>query len=119
MIVLAIGQSQATVVKVPDKIDFANTMTSFKYSDSAQSADGKKRDWFAWLMTNGNFQISGIYLGEDFGDCSARGGEAEVVMDNNNVRRQELLKLALLSFNENQNAPAGPVGGDYEMGPQL
>ena len=62
MIVLAIGQSQATMVKVPDKIDFANTMTSFKYSDSAQSADGKKRDWFAWLMPNGKWRSRPVIL---------------------------------------------------------
>ncbi|HAZ12886.1 MAG: hypothetical protein A2X86_08855 [Bdellovibrionales bacterium GWA2_49_15] len=116
---LTLGQLHAAVIKVPDRIDFASTSTSFKFSDSAQSSTGKKSGWSGWLMPNGTFYISGIYLGETFDSCSSRGGKAEVVLDNNNVRRQELMKLALLAYNENQNAPVRDARGAYELGPRL
>lgn len=109
--------SHAAVIKVPDSIDFANTITSFKYSNSSQSSTGKKMGWSGWLMPNGTFYVSGIYFGENIDACSFRGGKAEVVMDN--VRRQELIKLALLSYNENHDVPSGDVRGSYELGPRL
>ncbi len=103
-------------IKVPGKIDFTKISAGFSYSHNESSANGKRIGVSGRLTPNGYFYAGSIYFGENFDDCSNRGGDAVAVMPDTD--REALMKLALLSFNENQTA-LGNVRGTNELGPQL
>ena len=116
-LVTTVGQLHAATISVPESIDFTKTSAGFKYSEFGESGEGRKKSWTAWLMPKGNFFVSGIYFGENSDSCSSRGGDAEGAISNE--RRQELMKLALLSHNENATSVPANSHGEFESGPNL
>ncbi|MBI2520273.1 MAG: hypothetical protein HYV97_07640 [Bdellovibrio sp.] len=112
-----IGLAEAKMILVPAKIDFNKTMAGFVYSHTERSVNGKKIGLSARLMPNGYLYVSGIYIGETFDACSGRGGNAAVVLDV--AQRENLMKMALQSYNENQQLSSKEERGAYETGPQL
>jgi len=115
---LFVAQSiYAKQITTSGEIDFGKLIASFKYTYYLESSDGKKESWLAHLKGDGKFYVSGLYIGNSPYDCTDRGGEAQVKL--NDDRRRELMKLAIAAFNENESGPEPKLPGASETGPQL